>query len=132
MRPAFYWHHCVRAKFKGKTRHLQGHNECFEYLEHVSIFERTPTGSLHPHVGLLSLLILWTVVQILGLDEVQALVNLRRLKLDKMQVPCRPNMLASTLQTQSGKASNEVNESRYASKGSDNALSTQTTTYMGS
>ena len=58
------------------------------YLEHVSILESSPTSCLHPHLRLLALPIVWTVVQVLGLDEIQALSNLGRLKLDKMQVAC--------------------------------------------
>ena len=58
------------------------------YLEHVSILESSATSCLHPHLRLLALPIVWTVVQVLGLDEIQALSNLGRLKLDKMQVAC--------------------------------------------
>jgi len=58
------------------------------YLEHVSILESSPTSCLHPHLRLLALPIVWAVVQVLGLDEIQALSNLGRLKLDKVQVAC--------------------------------------------
>lgn len=58
------------------------------YLEHVSILECTPTGGLHPHVGSCPLATARAVVQILGLDELQALLNLRGFKLYKVQVAC--------------------------------------------
>lgn len=57
-------------------------------LEHVSILECTPTSGLHPHVGPGPLPTARAVVQILGLDELQALLNLRGFKLDKVQVAC--------------------------------------------
>ncbi len=58
------------------------------HLEHVSILEGSAASCLHPHLRLLALPIVWAVVQVLGLDEIQALSNLGRLKLDKVQVAC--------------------------------------------
>ena len=59
-----------------------------QYLEHVSILEGTPTSGLPPHVGSGPLPTARAVVQILGLDELQALLDLRGFKLDKVQVAC--------------------------------------------
>ena len=59
-----------------------------QYLEHVSVLECTAASGLHPHVGLDSLPTARAVMQILGLDELQALLNLGGLKLDKVQVAC--------------------------------------------
>lgn len=54
------------------------------HLEHVSILESSATSRLHPHLRLVALPVVWAVVQVLGLDEIQALTNLGRLKLDKV------------------------------------------------
>lgn len=58
-------------------------------LEHVCILEGSPPSCLDPHLGLLALAIVWAVVQVLGLDEVQALPYFGCLKLDKVQVACQ-------------------------------------------
>ncbi len=68
-----------------------GHEKLTEtggHLKHVSILESSATSCLHPHLWLLALPIVWAVVQVLGLDEIQALSNLGGLKLDKVQVAC--------------------------------------------
>ena len=57
-----------------------------QYLEHVSVLESTPTSGLHPHVGLCPLPTAGAVVEILRLDELQTLLDLGSLKLDKVQV----------------------------------------------
>lgn len=59
-----------------------------QHLEHVSILECTPTSGLHPHVGPGPLPTARAVVQVLGLDELKALLNLRGLKLYEVQVAC--------------------------------------------
>ena len=69
----------------GSSSTIEVHSQ---YLEHVSILECTATSGLHPHVGLGPLPTARAVVQVLGLDELQALLNLGGLKLDKVQVAC--------------------------------------------
>ena len=59
-----------------------------DHLKHVSILESSTASCLHPHLRLLALPVVWAVVQVLGLDEIQALPNLGGLKLDKVQVAC--------------------------------------------
>lgn len=71
-----------------------------QYLAHVSVLECTPTSGLHPHVGLGPLLTARAVVQVLGLDELQALLNLGGLKLDKVQVACVDHPCNFSLQSE--------------------------------
>ena len=66
----------------------QGLHGTRHHLKHVVVLESTSPSGLHPHVGLGPLPIVRAVVQVLGLDEVQALINLGGLKLDEMQVTC--------------------------------------------
>ena len=54
------------------------------HLKHVCIFERSPTSCLHAYAGSVSLAIFWALVQILGFDEVQALVKAGCFKLHKV------------------------------------------------
>ena len=56
------------------------------HLKEVSIFVSSAPSGHHTHTGGISLPVAGGLVQVLGLDEVQAFIDARGLKFDKVEV----------------------------------------------